>query len=435
MKSYLFLALLLLALLPACKKNNDPNNKQSDPVINSVTPTTGSKATPVTIAGNNFGTDATRIKVFFNNVEANITKVENAKIECTVPAKAGTGVVKIVVNNVTVEGSVFTYIPGIMVSTFAGSSPGFVDAIGTAAKFWNPRGITVDAQGYVYVADAVGSHRIRKISPSGVVTTIAGNGTQGFTNGNSAVATFASPSAVAVDGQGNVYVGDQINNCIRKISTAGVVSIYAGTGVAGAVDGSAATAQFNAPQGVVFDNQGNLYVADGQNHAIRKISPSGAVSTLAGTGKQGYADGNGNVAQFNGPLGVTVDDQLNVYVADLGNDRIRKITAAGVVSTLAGGTYGFFDGIGSAAQFKHPYGVVVDNQRNVYVADMFNNRIRKVTPAGVVSTVAGFDAQGFTDGDVSVATFFSPIGITIDTQGNLYEGDGGNYRIRKITME
>jgi len=436
MKSYLLLALLLPALLPACNKNNDQNNKQSVPVINSITPSTGSKATPVTITGNNFGTVATRVKVYFNGVEANITKVEDTKIECTVPAKAGTGVVKIVVNNVTVEGPVFTYIPGVMVSTLAGGSFGFADGAGTAAKFWNTRGVAVDGQGNVYVADAVSSHRIRKISPVGVVTTIAGNGTQGFANGNGTATMFASPSGVAVDGLGNVYVGDQINNCIRKITPAGVVSTFAGSGVAGYADGNGTAAQFNAPQGVALDGQGNLYVADVQNHLIRKISPAGMVSTLAGgNGIAGAADGNGAAARFNGPIGIAVDNQSNVYVADINNDRIRKINAAGAVSTLAGGTSGFAEGSAAAAQFRHPYGIAVDNQYNVYVADMQNNRIRKITPAGVVSTLAGLDAQNNTDGDASVAKFFNPIGLAIDNRGDLYVGDPGNAAIRKITIE
>lgn len=418
--------------LTACKKNSD---QASPPVINSVAPLTGSQNTPVTITGSHFGTDATRVKVYFNGVEAGITKVEDTKIECAVPAKAGTGVVKIVVKDITVEGPVFTYIAAIMVSTLAGSSEGFADGTGTAAKFFNPRGVAVDAQGNVYVADAVGSHRIRKISPAGVVTTLAGNGIQGYADGNGTLAKFASPSAVAVDAQGNVYVGDQINHCIRKISPAGIVSTFAGNGIAGFADGTGSAAQFNAPQGVALDGQGNLYVADVLNHLIRKISPSGAVTTLAGTGKQGYADGNGTLAQFSGPIGLTVDKQSNVYVADLGNDRIRKISPAGVVSTLAGGSFGFAEGSGAAAQFRHPYGVVADNQNNVYVADMQNNRIRKITPSGVVSTVAGLDAPGNNDGDASVAKFYSPMSIAIDSHGNLYVADATNVRIRKITME
>jgi len=180
-------------------------------------------------------------------------------------------------------------------------------------------------------------------------------------------------------------------------------------------------------------SSGNVYVADQVNHRIRKITPAGVVSTFAGS-TEGFADGAGNTAQFNYPTGVAVDSSDNVFVADSGNHRIRKITPAGVVSTFAGtGTEGFANGAGNTAQFNFPGGVAVGSSDNVFVADQFNHRIRKITPAGVVSTFAGTGAEGHADGTATEAQFNYPAGVAVDSSGNVYVADLGNNRIRKIT--
>ena len=318
--------------------------------------------------------------------------------------------------------------PEGLVSTLAGSTEGFRDGVGTSAQFNGPTGVGVDASDNVYVAD-YGNNRIRKITDEGLVSTFAGS-TEGFRNGVGTSAQFNGPTGVGVDASGNVYVADSDNNLIRKITPEGLVNTLAGS-IWGFRDGSGTSAEFNYPTGVAVDAAGNLYVADESNHRIRKITPEGLVSTLAGSTK-GSRDGSGTSAQFNFPYGVGVDASGNLYVADYGNDRIRKITPEGLVSTLAGSTEGFRDG--TSAQFNGPAGVAVDAAGNLYVADYGNHRIRKITPEGLVSTLAG-GTQGFRDGSGTSAQFDGPTGVALDAEGNLYVADYFNDRIRKISPE
>jgi streptogramin lyase len=265
---------------------------------------------------------------------------------------------------------------------------GSVNGPDTLSSFNKAFGVAADSSGNVYVADA-GNNIIRLISPSGTVSTFAGTGIAGSTNGLD-TATFNSPMGVAVDNAGNVYVADYENDLIRKITPAGLVSTIAGkTGTTGLVDGADTTVRFNLPESLAVDANGNIYVADNGNNAIRKITPAGVVSTLAGNGAAGNANGTGKSATFNSPFGIAVDLAGNVYVADSGNNLIRKITAAGVVSTFAGnGTKGAGNGTGTASSFNTPTGLAVDAAGNIYVSDENNNIIRKITASGAVTTIA-----------------------------------------------
>jgi DNA-binding beta-propeller fold protein YncE len=236
------------------------------------------------------------------------------------------------------------------------------------------------------------------------VSTIAGTGIIGHRDGEGNAVKFQEPSGVAVDKDGNIIVADTWNNCIRKITPQGHVSTLAGTRKRGHRDGEGTVAQFKCPSGVAVDGIDNVIVADAGNNRIRKITPQGQVSTLAGTGERGHRDGEGNAAQFDWPRGVAVDGGGNVIVADGGNHRIRKITPQGQVSTLAGsGEEGHRDGEGTVAQFDRPCGVAVDGGGNVIVADTDNHRIRMISPQGHVSTLAGTSETGHRDGEGNAA--------------------------------
>jgi len=321
-------------------------------------------------------------------------------------------------------------------TTLAGTAGTFgsSDGTGAAAQFQNAEGIAVDGSGNVYVADT-NNQTIRKITPAGVVTTLAGSvGMQGSTDATGAAARFYNPYGVAVDNVGNVYVGDTYNGTIRKITAGGVVTTLAGSARQfGSTNGTGSAARFGEPRGIAVDGSGNVYVADTTNQLIREVTPGGVVTTLAGTaGVSGSTDGTRSAARFYEPTDVAVDGSGNVYVADFDNQAIRKLTPSGVVTTLAGGSFGSADGSGAAAQFSNPSGVAVDGSGNIYVADNANDLIRMITPGGVVTTLAGLaETSGSTDGVGSAALFTNPAYLAVDGSGNLYVNDTGNYTIRK----
>src|ERR1700722_16168494 len=358
---------ILLLSVQGCSKNgsNPPTNPPPPPVptITALSPTSGPFNTAVTITGTNFSTTGSDDMVKFNGAVAAVQSATATSIVAIVPAGADTGVVTVTVNAKTATGPVFNYIYTYTVSTLAGNGIlGDVDGAGASAEFKQPSGIAVDGQGNLYVVDTY-NNLIRKITAAGVVSTLAGNGPSGYVDGAASTAEFFNPFlGIAVDGQANVYVTDTYNNRIRKITAAGVTSTLAGNGTAGYADGATLAAEFYLPAGAALDGQGNLYIGDGGNNRIRAISTSGLVSTFAGKALAGYLDGIGTAAEFNGPFGVIVDPQGKVSVAHADNQRMRKIASAGAVSTLAGnGTPGFTDGAAASAEFSSPVGLGLDS--------------------------------------------------------------------------
>jgi gliding motility-associated-like protein len=310
------------------------------------------------------------------------------------------------------------------VTTFAGStSSGTADGQGTSSTFFAPAGVATDASGNIYVADE-GSSLIRKITPQGLVTTLAGSGTQGYVDATGSAAAFNGPTGVAVDALGDVFVADFGNNVIRKISPLGVVTTFAGSGAAGADNGTGTGATFDRPEGLTIDAAGNIYVADYGVRDIRKITPAGVVTTIASNGDPVFY-----------PTSIALDAAGNAYFTDQIGNNIRKLTAAGVVSIFAGHANSSGNGDGTTgAYFNYPTGVATDKFGNIYVADQNNFAIRKITPAGVVSTLAGGGPQGNVDGVGSAAEFFSPTGVAADNLGNLFVADLQNNEIREITL-
>lgn len=335
--------------------------------------------------------------------------------------------------------------PTDTLTTLAGTGTGGFNGEGqaTSAQLNFPTGVGADAGGNVYVADR-DNNRVRRVSPAGVISTVAGTGVAGF-NGDGVQATSAQlnqPRDVAVDGAGNVYVADQNNHRVRKISPAGIITTVAGTGVAGFNgDGIQATsAQLASPRGVAVDEAGSVYISDTLNHRIRKVDPSGIITTVAGTGAAGFSGDGGQAtsAQLSQPRGVDVDGAGNVYIADLGNERVRKVDPNGVITTLAGTGVGGFSGDGgqaTAAQLNDPEDVAADAAGSVYISDFNNERVRKVDPNGIITTVAGTGVAGFSgDGGQAVAARLDgPVGLALDGSASLYIGDFSNHRVRKVT--
>ena len=328
-------------------------------------------------------------------------------------------------------------------TTLAGSvgNAGATNATGSAARFNSPHGVAVDRQGNVYVAD-MRNHVIRKIAPNGAVGTLAGMaGVSGTNDGVGSAARFQTPWSLAVDSAGTLFVADTSNHTVRVISPSGTVNTLAGMpGVPGSSDGTGQDARFNHPHGVAIDSMGNLYVTDHWNHTIRKIAPGdsgGTVSTLAGlAGNPGSANGTGTVARFRYPSGIAVSSVGDIFVSDEYNHAIREVTTNGVVTTFAGlagsGNYGFADATGTAARFYNPHGCAVDGADNFYVSEMNNCTVRKITPGGVVTTLAGCPlSAGSANGTGSAARFSAPRGGAVDSLGNFYLADFGNQTIRK----
>lgn len=375
----------------------------------------------ITITGTGFSDDMSVVKVYVNGKYADVLSSSTTQILFGVPLSAGSGIIKVVVNGVSVNGPAFTYIlsPVSNVTTIAGS-----DANGNPTNFLAaPMGVAVDSLGNVYVGDT-DHNNIKKIAANGSLTTFAG-GTAGANDGKGSAAGFNSPMNVATDVSGNVYVADAYNRAIRKITVEGTVTtIYTG--------------QYQ-PSAVTVDRSGNVYFSGGTTPTmIMKMTPAKVVTVLAGSNNTGYKNGIGSAALFGGITGLASDAVGNIYVADALNNVIRKVTTSGKVSTLAGTSKsGSANGNVSQATFDRPTGVAVDAGGNVYVADYHNWLIRKISAGGVVTTVIGKPTSltKDIDGNVDFAVLPDPFAIAVDASGKyIYVADQTTSRIRKITV-
>jgi RHS repeat-associated protein len=327
------------------------------------------------------------------------------------------------------------------VTTLAGlaGAPGFVDGAANTARFRDLSAVAVGMDDTLYVADA-GNHSIRRVSVAGTVTTLAGNGTAGFADGAGSAARFNNPQGVAVDATGMVYVADTDNHCIRRVAADGTVTTLAGNGTAGFQNGQGTQARFNSPRGVAVDTFGNLYVADSGNQAVRVVSTNGSVNTVAGDGTIGSTDAP--TARFNGLVGIAVDGvSLYVYVADTANHRIRRLNASGATLTVAGAERGFADGSAAQARFADPSGLTVDAAGKLLIADSTNSLIRMIDPglatgggSSAVTTIAGAGERGSNDGTGDAARFVTPRGVAVRSSSAIVVADTGNHVLRKIVL-
>lgn len=315
-----------------------------------------------------------------------------------------------------------------------GGRPGYADGVGAKAAFQYPYSVAADAAGNVYVAD-YRNHCIRKVAPDGTVSTLAGNGTAGFADGQGAAARFTSPRGIASDGAGNLFVVDTGNARIRKVTPDGTVTTVAGDGTAGYFDGPADKAEFNDARGITTDASGNLYVADTGNYRVRKIAADGTVSTLATLPNPSEGATHPSEAKLTGPYGLAADGHGRLFVADTTTNTIQLIDANGKLSTLAGsGLWGDSDGSPAAASFRSPVALTMAADGTLYVADCFSHRIRQVSTDGTVSTLAGDGTVGSTDTDRLHSRFYGPYGLTLVGTDRLVVADTSNQALRTVKL-
>lgn len=451
--------MLLIGLtIAGCGGDNNGGTAASAPAVNTPTvPSTPSvpEAKTYTIGGTVTGLASSASVVLQNNGVDAVSVAANGSFTfstavsgaydvtvstqptgqtCTVTHASGTATAN--VSDVAVD-CVNNPAPEAQVSTYAGAATGgFADGPLASATFLSPIGMTFDAAGNMFVADSQNS-AIRKITPAGIVSTVVGTNTVGVVDGPAASARFRYPSTVIADAGGNLYIVDQGNHSIRMFDGT-TVSTYAGStaGTAGYANGTGTAARFSSPTSAAFDASGNLYVTEFNNHTIRQITPAGVVTTLAGSNlTAGATDGPGSTATFISPTDIKRDSHGDFFIVDISTNSIRKMTSAGTVTTFAGsGVAAVVDGTGTAAQFDGPNGLAIDPDDNLYVADRNGNTIRKITPAGVVTTIAGGATAGSVDGSGSTARFSAPISIAIDSARNLYVTELNKNTIRKIML-
>lgn len=419
-------------LLIGCSKNSSnpaPTTQNNLPTLTSLSVDTGVYGASVKISGTGFSTTLSDDKVFFNGKQATVTAATSTQISATVPLGAGTGKVSVSVNNGTqVNGPTFVYQLSAVVTTLAGNDKAaYVDGKGANASFSSIWGITLDSSGNIYVSDG---YYIRKVTPDGTVTTLAGN-----SNGNSIgwdvdgkgnAATFSYAASLTTDISGNVYIADASR--IRKMTPDGTVSTF-----------WISKNLSPLPQdltGIVLDASGNLYVSDAGSNVIVKVKPDGTSAIFAGSGANSSVDGQGTSATFSDPIDMAIDGSGNLFVVDLKSNKIRKVTPSGNVTTIAGnGNRGAANGSALQASFYSPDGIAVDNTGNLFIGDFGNYLVREISSNGTVSTIAGTGKIGTpsVDGTGTSASFGSVNTLKIDASGAIYVADYN--KIRKITFQ
>jgi sugar lactone lactonase YvrE len=408
--------LTILAFFQGCSKsssNPNPTNTGPSVAIASLSVTSGEYTTPVTIKGTGFSTTIADDKVFFNGVQAAVQAASSTMIYTSVPLAAGTGNVTVTINGTTATGPTFTYQTAEAATLLAGSgNPGSSNGTGAAASFSQDIALAADGSGNVYVADQE-NQVIRKITSAGAVNTFAGTGNAGYANGSGTAASFNAPAGVATDAAGNIYVADSGNGFIRKITSNGQVSTLT-------VDGSGNPVAYGKPYFIAADAAGNVFFSDNQGGIIREISTNGAITTVY----------DGTPTYFT-IFGLAVDKSDNVFIE--AGTQIDKLTAGSLTAFAGGSTVisGDVNGKGTSAGFEGLHGIAIDGNNNLYVFDS-GNEIRMITPAAVVTTFAG-PGGGYFTGPVSQVFFAGILSLAVDNSGNVYAG--GNYTIRKISIQ
>jgi len=414
----------------SCSKNSPkPTPTNNSPTINSLSVDTGVYGTSIKVNGTGFSSTLSDDKVFFNGKPATVTAATSTQLTATVPLSAGTGNVSVSVNNGSqVSGPVFVYQLSAFVTTLAGNDKAaYIDGKGANASFSLIWGIALDPSGNIYVSDG---YYIRKVTSDGTVTTIAGNSngnTIGWDiDGKGSAATFLYPASLTTDISGNVYIAD--GSKIRKMTPDGTVSTLPLS--------SSLSQVAQDLTGIAMDGSGDIYASDAASNVIVKLKSDGTSAVFAGSGAQSSTDGMGTTASFNDPIDMAIDGSGNLFVVDLKSNMIRKVTPDGNVTTIAGsGSKGAANGQAAKASFYSPDGITIDKTGNLYIGDFGNYLVREISSSGIVSTIAGTGKMAIpsVDGIGTLASFGSVNTLKADAFGNIYVADYN--KIRKITFQ
>ena len=426
----------VVVLIKGCRDNSTGISEVEESVleIDSVNPSEGKFGTEITISGHGFSETASDNKITFNEKTTEILSSTTTTLKAIVPKGAGSGPIRIRVGEHITKSPSFNYLPTINVTTFAGSGNiGFRDGTSNQVRFNYPVGLEITENGELIVVDHW-NHSIRIISPDGDVSTLAGNGQEGYSDGSGPRARFFRPTDVEIADDGSLYIADFGNHRIRYITTSGRVTTFSGT-VRGYRDGHPTVARFSYPAGIALEND-TLFVSGSGNDRVRWVTSTGEVGTYAGSGEHGFANGYGQEAEFSFPFGMDFANDGRIFLADYGNNSIRLISTEPFVSTFSGNGEAGYNNEKGNVRFDSPYDVAVDKDNMIYVADFDNHRIRRISPDREVTNIAGTGKPGLVNGDETVAQFNNPIGLAVNEEGTvLYVADHANHVIRKVTIE